>query len=297
MSKASKIILITGATAGIGRVTALHLAQLGHHVIATGRRTAELEKLATEASGLRLDTFALDVTSPDSIASAVAEVDRRTGGYGLDVLVNNAGFGVLGPTSEITDAQLRSVFETNVFGLMNTTRAFLPRMRERRAGRVINVSSMGGRITLPYFGVYSSTKYALESLSDALRYELQPFGIEVVLIEPGIIHTGFEETAVAHLDAFASTPYAPAVAKYEEISRMGNRLASDPIVVAKTIARAIATRRPAARYVAPWSAKLLVAAGALVPTRVWDWLVRKAGHLDARTLNVRDEPRAPVDAS
>ena len=104
----------------------------------------------------------------------VTEVDARTAGHGLDVLVNNAGFGVLGPTAEITEADMRRQYETNVFGLMNVTRAFLPRMRERRAGRIINVSSVGGRMTLPWFGVYNSTKYAVESLSDALRYELRP---------------------------------------------------------------------------------------------------------------------------
>src|SRR5204862_3461092 len=131
---------------------------------------------------------------------AAQAVETMTNGRGLDVLVNNAGFGVLGPTSEITDAETRRQYETNVFGLMNVTRAFLPKMIERRAGRVINVSSVGGRITLPYFGVYNSTKYAVESLSDALRYELRPFGIDVALIEPGIIRTNFESTAVANLD-------------------------------------------------------------------------------------------------
>jgi short-subunit dehydrogenase len=173
-----KTVFITGATAGIGRTTALHLASLGHHVIASGRKPTELAKLAAEARGLagKLDVIPLDVTQPDSIAAAVVEVTRLTGERGLDALINNAGFGVLGPTSEISDAEIRRQYETNVFGLMNVTRAFLPAMRARRAGRIINVSSVGGRITLPYFGVYNSTKYAVESLSDALRYELGPFG-------------------------------------------------------------------------------------------------------------------------
>jgi len=296
MSKGTKIILITGATAGIGRVTALHLAKLGHHVIATGRREAELAKLADEARGLRLDTRVLDVTSPASIARAVTAVDELTAGHGLDVLVNNAGFGVLGPASEITDAQMRGVYETNVFGLMNVTRAFLPRMRDRRAGRIINVSSMGGRMTLPYFGVYSSTKYAVESLSDALRYELRPFGIDVVLIEPGVIRTNFEATAVSDLDAFAASPYGPAIAKYEEMSRTADRFASEPIVVARAIARAATTRRPAARYVTPRTSHVVLWASALLPTRLWDWLVRKAGHLDARTLGLDRAPAPPAAA-
>src|SRR5437764_1794334 len=149
----SKIVLITGATAGIGRTTALHLAGLGHHVIATGRKPAELAKVKTDAGLSKLDTVVLDVTSAASITAAVAEVDKLTAGRGVDVLVNNAGFGVLGSTSEISESEMRRQFETNVFGLMAVTRAFLPKMRERRAGRIINVSSVGGRITLPYFGV------------------------------------------------------------------------------------------------------------------------------------------------
>jgi NAD(P)-dependent dehydrogenase (short-subunit alcohol dehydrogenase family) len=286
MSTSSKIVLITGSTAGIGRTTALHLAQLGHHVIATGRKTGELAKLKMEAGSARLDTLLLDVTSPTSIAGAVAAVDALTKGRGIDVLVNNAGFGVLGPTSEISDAETRRQYETNVFGLLNVTRAFLPRMRERRSGRIINVSSVGGRITLPYFGVYNSTKYAVESLSDALRYELRAFGIDVSLIEPGVIRTKFEATAVAGLSAFASTPYGVAVEKYDELSKRADRFASNPIVIAKAIARAVAARRPAARYVAPRSTNMILWLAALLPTRAWDWAMRKVGFLDARSLGV-----------
>jgi len=284
MSNTSKTVLITGATSGIGRVTALHLAKEGHHVIATGRKTAELSKLAAEAEGLRLETLQLDVTSPDSIAQAVSAVDRLTGGKGLDVLVNNAGFGVLGPSSEISDAELRRQYETNVFGLMSVTRAFLPRMRERRAGRIINVSSVGGRLTLPYFGVYNSTKYALESLSDALRYELRAFGIDVALIEPGVIRTSFESTAVSDLATYRRSPYRPALDRYEQMSKAADRFASEPIVVAKAIARAVRARRPAARYVAPWSTNFMLWFQAVAPTFVWDWAMRKIAYLDERTL-------------
>jgi NAD(P)-dependent dehydrogenase (short-subunit alcohol dehydrogenase family) len=284
MSNTSKTVLITGATSGIGRVTALHLAKEGHHVIATGRKAAELAKLAAEAEGLRLETLRLDVTSAESIAEAVAAVDRLTGGKGLDVLVNNAGFGVLGPSSEISDAELRRQYETNVFGLMSVTRAFLPKMRERRVGRIINVSSVGGRLTLPYFGVYNSTKYALESLSDALRYELRAFGIDVTLIEPGIIRTSFESTAVSDLATYRRSPYRPALDKYEQMSKAADRFASEPIVVAKAIARAVRARRPAARYVAPWSTNLMLWFQAVAPTFVWDWAMRKISFLDERTL-------------
>lgn len=283
-------ILITGATAGIGRITALHLARQGHHVIATGRKTAELEALAREAGELRVDTLPLDVTSASSIASAVTAVGALTAGRGVDVLVNNAGFGVLGPTSEISDAELRRQYDTNVFGLMAVTRAFLPAMRERRAGRIINLSSVGGLVTLPFFGVYNSTKYAVESLSDALRYELRAFGIDVVLVEPGVIRTNFEATAVASLHTFAASPYGAAIARYEQLSRRLDRFASDPLLIARTIGEAVAARRPRARYVAPFSSTALILLKAVAPTRVFDWTMRKVGFLTPAALGLT--PRA-----
>jgi short-subunit dehydrogenase len=288
----SKTVLITGATAGIGRTTALHLAQLGHHVIASGRKPTELARLAAEARGLagKLDVIPLDVTQPDSIAAAVEAVARLTGERGLDALINNAGFGVLGPTSEISDAELRRQYETNVFGLMSVTRAFLPAMRARRAGRIINVSSLGGRITLPYFGVYNSTKYAVESLSDALRYELAPFGIDVALIEPGVIRTSFEATAVAGLDGFAATPYGRALAHYERMSKAADRFAANPIVVARAIARAVEARRPAARYVTPRLNSVAVWLSAILPTRAWDWAMRRVGYLTPAGLELSAVP-------
>jgi short-subunit dehydrogenase len=302
MSITSKTVLITGATAGIGRMTALHLAKQGHHVIASGRKVAELDKLKAEAIGLTLDTLVLDVTSEPSIAAAVTEVARLTGGESLDVLVNNAGFGVLGPSSEITDAEMRRQYETNVFGLMNVTRAFLPQMRARGKGRVINVSSVGGRMTLPYFGVYNSTKYAVESLSDALRYELRPFGISVTLIEPGIIRTNFEATAMTNLKALEDSPYSAALAKYEQMSKTADKFASNPIVIAKAIARTVNARRPSARIVAPFSNNMIFWFKAVAPTFVWDWAMRKVGFLNARTLNVSAQrpttaPVAPPTAT
>ena len=293
----SKTVLVTGATSGIGRATALHLARLGHRVIATGRKREELAKLEAEAGTSALETLSLDVTSEASIAAAVVEVDVRTGGRGLDVLVNNAGFGVLGPTSEIGDAETRRQYETNVFGLMNVTRAFLPRMRARGAGRIINISSVGGRITLPYFGVYNSTKYAVESLSDALRYELRPLGIDVVLIEPGVIRTKFEATAAADFARFASTPYATAVAKYEQLSKLADRFASEPIVIARAIARAVAARRPRARYVAPRSTNVVLWLSAMLPTRVWDWAMRRSAFLTPSALGVTATAQEPAPSA
>ena len=295
MSKTTKIVLITGATAGIGRETALFLANQGHHVIATGRKVAELDKLKSELGTLgKLDTLVLDVTSAESIANAVREVNTLTAGHGLDVLVNNAGFGVLGPSAEISDSEIRRQYETNVFGLMAVTRAFLARMLERKNGRIINVSSVGGRLTLPYFGVYNSTKYAVESLSDALRYELRPFGIDVSLIEPGVIRTNFEATAVGGLKALETGAYSRALGKYEQMSKTADRFASNPIVIAKAIGRAVNARRPAARYVAPFSTSFFLFFKAVAPTRMWDWAMRKVAFLSPQHLDMTAPSGQPI---
>jgi short-subunit dehydrogenase len=156
---------------------------------------------------------------------------------------------------------------------------------------------MGGRFTLPYFGVYNSTKYAVESLSDALRYELRPFGIDVALIEPGVIRTNFESTAVSNLREYQQTPYAGALAKYEEMSKKADKFASEPIVIAKAISRAVRARRASARYVAPRSTNMVLLIRALTPTSVWDWAMRKIGHLDAKTLGADAAPASTSAAA
>jgi short-subunit dehydrogenase len=281
----SKVVLITGSTAGIGRTTALFLARQGHRVIATGRKVVELASLKREAQGLVLDTVLLDVTSLSSIVSATKAVDQLTSGQGIDVLVNNAGFGILGPTSEINDAEMRRQYETNVFGLMNVTRAFLPKMMQRRFGRIINVSSIGGRITLPYCGVYNSTKYAIESLSDSLRYELRPFGIDVALVEPGVVRTNFEATAVKGMGRFSESAYAAALQNYDKMSKSVDKCAAHPMVVAKAIGRAVNARRASARYVAPRRSYLILGLSALLPRTIWDWIMRKAGYLGPKYLD------------
>jgi short-subunit dehydrogenase len=281
-------ILITGATAGIGRATALHLAGRQHRVIATGRKSDQLASLREEArqAGVAIDTVLLDVTRADSIAAAVAEVDRVTGGRGVDVLVNNAGFGLVGPLSEISDADLRAQFETNVFGLMAVTRAFLPPMQARRAGRVINVSSMAGRMTFPFMGAYNATKYAVESLSDALRAELAPFAIDVVLIEPGVIRTNFADTSMSFVDRYQGSAYRGALAKAQQIRDRMEKMAVGPAVIARAITRAVERRRPAARYVAPFSTWFALLVKVLLPTRAWDWAMRRASYLTAEELGL-----------
>jgi short-subunit dehydrogenase len=278
-------ILITGATSGIGRHAAMHLAKLGHRVFATGRNETILAEIKASAPP-SLETVRLDVTSAESIAQAKAEVDARTNGRGVDVLVNNAGYGLLGPTEMISDADMRAQYETNVFGLMAVTRAFLPAMHARGKGRIINVSSIGGLITLPFFGVYNSTKYAVESLSDGLRVELEPFGIDVSLIEPGVIDTGFTDRSMLELSRFRdpSSRYAPVLARAEEMRKVSDRSAVGPACISKAIERAATDRRPRARYMAPLRASLMVAIARRLPTRWVDFFMRQALGLTRRRL-------------
>lgn len=278
-------ILITGCTSGIGRHAALHLARKGHRVFATGRSAAALADLQASAPP-NLETLSLDVTSAESIALAKKAVDERTGGHGIDVLVNNAGYGLLGPTELITDAEMRAQYETNVFGLMAVTRAFLPSMHARGAGRVINVSSLGGLVTLPFFGVYNSTKYAVESLSDGLRLELGPFGIHVSLVEPGVIDTGFTDRSMQEIARFrnADSRYAPVLARTDEMRRLSDRSAVGPECISRAIERAATDKRPRARYLAPFRAVLMVAFVRRLPTRWADLVMRLAVGLTRRRL-------------
>jgi short-subunit dehydrogenase len=295
-SKSTKTVLVTGATSGIGRFTALHLAKRGYHVIGSGRREAELAKLAAEgkAAGHTIDTVRMDVTSLESIAAAKAEVDRITNGRGVDVLVNNAGFGLVGPLTEITDSELRRQYDTNVFGLMAVTRAFVPAMQARRAGRVVNVSSVGGRMTFPFMGAYNSTKYAVESLSDALRWELRPWNIDVALIEPGVIRTEFADVAMNGTEQYNGSAYAPAMAKADKLRARMEATASGPLPVARAIERAIRVHRPQPRYIAPrvtWFALLFKS---ITPDWIWDWAMRQFAFIGLVEKELKKQGTAPA---
>jgi NAD(P)-dependent dehydrogenase (short-subunit alcohol dehydrogenase family) len=294
---ATQTILITGATAGIGRYTALHLARRGHHVIASGRSANALASLKAEAGGARLDTLSLDVNDAASIAAAVREVDRLTGGRGIDTLVNNAGYGIAVPIDEISDADLRAQFETNVFGLVAMVRAFVPKMRARGRGRIVNVASIGGKMTVPFLGAYNATKHAVESLSDAMRYELRPFGIETVIVEPGGIRTNFATRTIAESTAYqrADSPYANAYATYQRLVQRADELAPGPIVVARAIERAATARRPRARYVVPFvGGRLLLGLVQLLPTRLVDWMFARMLGLTSKKLALTARAEVPT---
>ena len=267
-------MLVTGCSSGIGRSTAELLAQGGWTVYASARKLDSIRDL--EARGCRL--LELDVTDEDSMRAAVATVEQAEGAVG--VLVNNAGYSQSGAVESVSPEDVRRQFDTNVFGLIRMTQLSLPGMRRQRGGKVVNVGSMGGKLTFPGGGLYHATKYAVEAISDALRFEVASFGVDVILIEPGLIKTRFGETAADSVGAEqADGPYRkfnPAVAKATKEVYDGplSRLGGGPETVAKTIERAISSSRPRARYPVTPSARIMMAQRRLMPDRLWDTVMR-----------------------
>jgi len=288
-------VLITGCSSGIGRAAALSLHQAGFTVYATARRTEAL----TELSDRGLRTLALDVTDEQSMTTAVAAVEADAGA--VAVLINNAGYGLYGPVEQLPMAEIRRQFETNFFGLVRLTQLVLPGMRRRGRGRILNVSSMGGRITLPGGAFYHASKYAVEALSDALRMEVAQFGIDVVLIEPGPVKTPWNDVAAASLATADGGPATadggPATADGPQVAAPGDpyreykaavgasfartqagllgRFGSTSDDIAKVITQAVTARRPRARYLINPVAKSLVAMNRVLPARAYDSMLRR----------------------
>lgn len=269
----SRAVLITGCSSGIGRATAQRLNDAGWTVYATARRRdalAELEQAGCHA-------LALDVTDEQSMRLAVQVVEDREGAVGA--LVNNAGYSQSGAVETVPLQALRAQFETNVFGLVRMCQLVLPAMRAQRSGRIVNLSSMGGKLTFPGGGAYHASKHAVEAISDALRFEVRGFGVDVIVIEPGLIRTDFGATAGQGIprdagagdDPYAAFNDAVGVASESAYERGPlARLGGPPEAVARTIAAALDARRPRSRYTVTVSAKVMIAQHALLPDRAWD---------------------------
>lgn len=269
-------VLITGCSTGIGRAAALRLVNAGHTVYATARRPETLDALA--AAGAHV--LPLDVTDETSMADAVEAVERAHGRVGA--LVNNAGYGAYGPVEEVTIDDVRRQFETNVFGLGRMCQLVLPGMRSAGRGRIVNMSSMGGRLTFPTGGWYHASKYAVEALSDALRVEVAGFGVQVVLVEPGLTRTEFGSVASEGLTGGGGHgPYARLRATSDAVTERNyrSRLAVGPDAIARVVQKALETSRPRARYLVTPAAKAFVQTRRLGGDRVWDAVVRRSFQL------------------
>src|SRR3954462_5643561 len=270
MSTISRAVLITGCSSGIGHATAERLARSGHTVYATARRPESIADL--ESAGCK--TLALDVTDEASMQATVRAVEEAEGAVG--VLVNNAGYSQSGAVESVPIDEVRRQFETNVFGLVRMCQLVLPKMRDQHWGRIVNISSMGANLVFPGGGFYHATKSSVNAISDALRYEVKGFGIDVVTIEPGLITTEFGETAAASTGA-GDGPYAEfnaAVAKATAGIYKGPaaKLGGGPDTVAKAIEKAI--DKPRIRVRVTPSAHLVLTQRRLMTDRMWDRMMR-----------------------
>ena len=271
----SKAILITGCSTGIGAETARTLAQGGWTVYATARKPETLQPL--ESAGCK--TLALDVTDEASMKAAVDQVVEAEGAVG--VLINNAGYSQSGAIESIELDSIRRQFETNVFGLIRMSQLCLPGMRDQGWGRIVNIGSMGGKLTFPGGGIYHATKYSVEAISDAMRFEVRGFGVNLILIEPGLITTEFGSAAVASIDdgVVDNGPYGKFnhhVGKMTAGAYEGPlaKLGGGPDAVAKVIQKAISSDRPRPRYTVTPSARLSIGQRRLLTDRGWDRLMR-----------------------
>lgn len=269
----NKVIIITGASSGIGFDSARTLAQQGHTVYAAARRTNLMEPL--KQYGVKV--LEMDVTKEDTIQACVDTVMKNEGR--IDVVVNNAGYGYFGAIETVSMEEARRQVEVNVFGLASLSKKVLPIMREQHSGRIVNIASVAGRICLAYGGWYHVSKYAVEAFSDALRIEAKPFGIDVVLIEPGAIHTDWGIIAADHLvESSKGTVYEESASREAKLMYYAyhSKLFSGPSAVTKCISRAVNSRRPRCRYNPGRGAGMLLFWHAVLPARAWDALNRMA---------------------
>jgi len=261
----NKVALITGASSGIGFETTRLLATKGYAVYAAARRVDKMQEL--EKSGVRI--LKMDVTDEQSMVEGVNKIlaaEKR-----IDVLVNNAGYGSYGALEEVPLSEARYQFEVNIFGMARLTQLVLPTMRQQHSGKIINISSIGGKIGEPHGTWYHATKFAVEGLSDSLRMELKQFGIDVVIIEPGAIITEWAKISREHMMKVSGNgPYKELVKKHYNMYETADKRGSKPIVVAKTIVKAILSNRPKTRYATGGGAKAILFMRRILPDRIFD---------------------------
>ena len=263
-------VLITGASAGIGRATALHLAERGYTVIATSRDASRLTGLQDDATkrGTAVIGVELDINSEDAVSRVAPELIRQHGA--IDVLVNNAGFGLWGPMELLSDAELKSQFETNLFAAVRMTQAVLPAMIEQRNGTIINISSVLGRLGTPFNGAYVSSKFALEGISESLKIEVEPFGVRVALVQPGLFRTNFPDNSIRGeaIDE-ENIAYAPLIRQYRGNHDIFEHLGGNPVRVARVVHKIITSPSPNFRYPVGIDARAGMLGARVLPERIY----------------------------
>lgn len=272
MIKTNRVVLITGSSSGIGRETARLFQERGWNVAATMRSPENGQGLSALGNVICLH---LDVTDEDSIQNAVRQTIERFGG--IDVVVNNAGYALVGPFEAADPQQVRKQFETNVFGLMGVTRAVLPHFRARKTGTIINVASIGGRVAFPLYSLYHAAKWAVEGFSESLQHELRPFGIRVKIIEPGPIDTDFygRSMDVARSDGLAADYAAFVEGALRKLNQFGEK-GAPPAKVARTIYKAAVSKSLRLRYRTDAMGRFVLFARWLMPDRLFNGITRNA---------------------
>ena len=272
-----QVVIVTGASAGIGEAASRRLFKEGATVVIAARRAEKLEALKREidSAGGRALAVAGDITSQEDRKRLVDETMRAFGR--IDGLVNNAGYGQRGPIELVPIEAIRQNFETNLFSLIALTQLVIPIMREQRSGRIVNISSVAGRIARPLSSVYDATKHALEAISDGLRGELAPFGIKVVVIEPGFIITEFLGVATERARPIIEDagPYAESFTRLAGVIQRMRKMAGRPEDIAEVIYKALSARNPRTRYAAPGHARLALAVKRLLPSRLFDYVLSR----------------------
>ncbi|MBB5437702.1 short-subunit dehydrogenase [Pedobacter sp. AK017] len=262
----TKTVLVTGASAGIGKATAIYLAENGYNVYGAARRTDKMQDLKNHG----IKAISLDVTKEESILACVNQIYKETGS--IDILVNNAGFGSSGAIEDVSMDDARYQLEVNVFGAMRLTQLVLPKMRQNKYGKIVNISSIGGKIAFPMAGWYHASKFALEALSDSLRLEVKSFGIDVIVVEPGGIKSEWADVANQTLQrTSANTVYKDMAASLEKLNE--NKNFPEPIVIAKLVKDSIEAKNPKTRYSGGSNARQILLARKIVSDKMLDKII------------------------